>query len=216
MRSDAMKSSIKTSLVKHKRPASLTKSTICTAVILSLVFTANSFAVLTTIFLDADTAATGSLLGSQPLVTPYGDITFVGEIVIGVYDPEFETAGASGNTFDILGPDDTPPGDRTAELFFDFDVISLEFIYGGNDGDINIEARDELGNMVDSFSQGSTGFLQSAGPITLSGSGIRSLYWTDTVPEQDYAPLDNITLTIPGPATIFLLGFGSLALFRRR
>lgn len=211
-----MKSLIKTCLVKHKRTASLTKSTICTAVILSLAFTANSFAVPTTILLDADTPDTGSLLGTTPLVTAYGDITFDGEIVIGVHDPEFGDAGASGSTFDILGPDDTPAGDQTAELFFDFDVISLEFIYGGNAGNIWIEARDKDGGVVDSFNQGSTGYLQPAGPITLSGSGIRSLYWTDTIALQDYAPLDNITVTVPGPATILLLALGSLALLRRR
>jgi len=211
-----MKSLIKTCLVKHKRIASLTKSTICTAVILSLAFTANSFAVPTTILLDADTPDTGSLLGTTLLVTAYGDITFDGEIVIGVHDPEFGDAGASGSTFDIFGPNDAPAGDQTAELFFDFDVISLEFIYGGNYGNIYIEARDEQGGVVDFFNQGSTGYLQPAGPITLSGSGIRSLYWTDTIAVQDYAPLDNITVTIPEPATIFLLAFGSLALLRRR
>jgi len=210
-----MKSSIKTCLVKHKRTASLTKSAICTAVILSLAFTASSSAALT-ILLDADTPATGSLLGTTPLVTAYGDITFDGEIVIGVHDPEFGDARASGSTFDILGPDDTPAGDQTAELFFDFDVISLEFIYGGNAGNIYIEARDYLGGVVASFSQGSTGHLQLAGPITLSGPDIRSLYWTDTIAEQDYAPLDNIIVTVPGPATILLLALGSLALLRRR
>jgi len=193
----------------------LTKSAICTAVILSLAFTASSSAALT-ILLDADTPATGSLLGTTPLVTAYGDITFDGEIVIGVHDPEFGDARASGSTFDILGPDDTPAGDQTAELFFDFDVISLEFIYGGNAGNIYIEARDYLGGVVASFSQGSTGHLQPAGPITLSGPDIRSLYWTDTIAEQDYAPLDNIIVTVPGPATILLLALGSLALLRRR
>jgi len=72
-----MKSLIKTCLVKHKRIASLTKSTICTAVILSLAFTANSFAVPTTILLDADTPDTGSLLGTTLLVTAYGATIFL-------------------------------------------------------------------------------------------------------------------------------------------
>jgi len=208
-----MKRLIKTCLVKHKRILSLTKSTICTAVILSLAFTANLSA-LPTIFLDADTPTTGSDLDTMPLVVaPYGTITFVGEIRGLTSDLEFN-AVASGNTFDILGPDDDPA--QAAELFFDFDVISIEFFYGGNAGDIYIEARDELGGVVDYFYQASTFINQPAGPITLSGSGIRSLYWTDTFEDMDYAALDNITLTIPEAATILLLALGSLTLLKRR
>jgi len=206
-----MKSLIKTCLVKSESIVSLTKSTICTAVILSLAFTANSFAV-PSFTLDADTPATGSLLASQPLVTPYGDITFSGQIYIGSSDPDFIAVGASGGTFDILGPHDNPAGDQTAELFFDFDVSSLTFIYGGNDGSILIKARDALGNSLDSFYQGDTWDDEPAGPITLSGSGIRSLYWEDTVSGMDYAALDNIAVTvsaiIPSPSAFVLAGIG--------
>lgn len=212
-----MKSSIKTCLVKHKRIASLTKSTICTAVILSLAFTANLSAV-PTIFLDADTMTTGNYPASSPLfiATSYGNITFVGEIrdvLVSPPDVEFIAVGASGNVFDILNPG--IPGSQTAELFFDFDVVSIEFIYGGNIGSILIEARDEQDGVVASFYQDST-FEEPAGPETLYGSGIRSLYWTDTKSETGFAALDNITVTIPEPATILLLALGSLALLRRR
>jgi hypothetical protein len=202
-----MKGVIKTCLVKHKRGTGLTKLTVCTAVILSLALTTNLSAV-PTIYLDADTPATGSDLGTTPLVTPYGNITFVGEIVSGVFDSEFDAAGADGNTFDILGPSDTPS--QAAELFFDFDVVSIEFIYGGNDGSIYIEAQDDLGNMLVSFSQADTTSGQPAGPETLSGSGIRSLYWEDTVNGMTYASLDNITLTtyIPAPGALVLAGIG--------
>lgn len=198
-----MKSSIKTCLAESKRITGSAKLTICIAVILCLTFTANLSAG-PTIFLDADTPATGSNLDTTPLTTPYGDITFVGEFKSGSSDTEFTAAGAGGNTFNII-----EPGSLTAELFFDFDVISLEFIYGGNIGDIKIEARDEYGVVVDDFYQASTYGGQPAGPITLSGSGIRSLYWTDTQSSIGYAALDNITLTvIPSPGAVVLAGIG--------
>jgi len=190
---------------KSKRVISLTKLTICTAVILSLAFTANLSAA-PTIFLDGNSLAAGSYFVATPLViaTSYGDITFVGEIKIGIGDPDFNDVGASGGTFDILAD----PA-RTAELFFDFDVVSIEFIYGGNEGNIYIEARDGLGNPLASFSQPSTADGEDAGPETLYGSGIRSLYWTDTGSDRGYAPLDNITITIiPSPSAVVLAGIG--------
>ncbi len=203
-----MKSSIKTCLAESERIVSLTKFTFCTAVILILGFTANLSAV-PTIFLDADTLDTGSDLVNTPLMTPYGTITFSGQIYLDSSDPDFIDVGASGGTFDILGPHDNPVGDQTAELFFDFDVISIEFIYGGNDGSIKIEARDYLDNAVDSFFQGDTWDDEPAGPITLYGPGICSLYWEDTVPGEDHAALDNITITlIPSPSAVVLAGIG--------
>jgi hypothetical protein len=202
-----MKSSFKTCFAKSKRIKGLAKLVICTAVIICLVLTANLSAVPTIIFLDADTPTSGSIM---PLVTPYGNITFNGELFAvstTPVDSEFIAAGASGNVFNIIGP----PGNQTAELFFGFDVDSIEFIYGGNAGNIKIEARDIGGNVVDFFEQTSTFVGQPAGPTTLSGSGIRSLYWTDTWQNMDYAALDNITVTvsvIPAPGTIVLAGIG--------
>jgi len=205
-----MKSLIKTCSVKHKRITSLTKSTICTTVILILAFTANSFAV-PSFTLDADTPATGSLLISQPLVTSYGNITFIGELNPANWDPDFIAAGASGDAFDILNPDASANA-QTAELLFGFDVLSLMFSYGGNAGNITIEARDKDGGVVDSFYQADTMDGQPAGPITLSGTGIRSLYWTDTVEDMSYAALDNIEVTasavIPSPSAAILTGIG--------
>lgn len=157
------------------------------------------------IYLDADTPATGSLLETQSLATPYGTITLFGEVYgASIPDPELIAAGSTGNVFDIDDSSDA------AWLSFDFDVISATFIYGGNGGRINIEARDKLGVVVDSFYQADTGDGQPAGPVSLSGVGIRSLYWDD--PGYNYAALDNITLTtgpaIPAPGAILLGGIG--------
>jgi len=168
--------------------------------VIGLTFTPVS---LGDIYLDADTAATGSLLMTQPLVTAYGNITFDGQIRDRDGDPDFNAAGALGDVFDI---DDTT---QQAELFFDFDVLSATFIYGGNQGNISIEARDEFGAIVDSFFQASTADGELAGPITLSGSGIRSLFWEDTAANMQFAPLDNITITavpVPGAGLLGLLG----------
>ncbi len=165
---------------------------ICVAIGISLTLATTSFAV-PTIYLDADTVATGSTLDTTPLVTVYGTITFDGEIRDGTSDDEFVTAGASGNAFDIW-TDNNP-----VTLSFDFDVLSATFIYGGNNGDILIEARDIGGTLVDSFYQDDTGLFQLAGPITLSGSGIRTLSWQDTLDDMTFAVLDNILLTMPEP-----------------
>jgi len=184
---------------------------ICGAVVLGLS-TASLGA--PTIFLDADTPATGSLLGTTPLVTPYGTITFDGEIRDRDNDPEFNAAGALGDVFDIH---DTPV--QTARLSFDFDVQSVTFIYGGNSGNILVEARDQFDTVVDSFFQADTSDGLPAGPVTLSGSGIRSLYWEDTTPFMSFAPLDNITISmIPAPGTILLggIGVGLVGWLRRR
>ncbi|MFC1782219.1 hypothetical protein ACFL02_01370 [Planctomycetota bacterium] len=183
---------------------------------LSLALTATSSAG-PTIYLDADTPATGSLLGVQPLVTGYGTITFAGQIRDRDSDPEFNAAGAFGDVFDIPGPAQSGP--QWAQLYFDFDVQSMTFIYGGNAGDILIEARDIAGAVMASLYQADTNIGQPAGPITLSGLGIRSLYWEDTEADMSFAALDNITLTpIPVPGAILLgsLGVGLFGWLRRR
>jgi hypothetical protein len=221
-----MKSPIKTCLVKSERTTGLTKLTICTAVILSLAFTANLSAgpTTTSFTLDGGEAWGGTPPGDMTLAAPYGlgNITFSGEIweAKGDLDPEMVTAGSLGNSFDILGPHDIIGGDRTAEMFFDFDVLSIDFIYGGNYGTIMIEARDIYGNMVAKLDTQDTGASQPATLLSpLSGSSaIRSLYWIDDfiIPSsgakvQNYAVLDNIEVTvavIPSPSAFVLAGIG--------
>ena len=151
------------------------------------------------IYLDADTPATGSDILMTPLVTAYGTISFVGELFSPASDPDFIAAGASGAVFDVSG------SPSTATMTFGFDVSAITFVYGGNGGSIRLEARNSSSGVVDTFFQPDTGTGQPAGPITLSGSGIRSLWWTD--PSGSYAAIDNVTIdvglscTLAGPAT---------------
>lgn len=159
------------------------------------------------IFLDGDTPATGSDLGTMPLVTSFGTITFMGELRADPSDPDFIAAGASGNVFDI-------DNSSTASLRFDFDVESITFIYGGNVGVFDIEARDIDGNPVDSFFQADTDDGQPAGPITLSGRGIRELFWQDA--PFSFAAIDNVDITVPAPGAAGLMALGGVALVARR
>jgi hypothetical protein len=140
-----------------------------------------------TVFLDADTPETGSELQSAPLLTAFGEVSFIGEIRI-TGDIDLVAAGSTGNVMDIGAPD------SSAELSFGFDVESITFIYGGNVGVMSVEARDADGLVVDSFFQASTGDGEPAGPVTLQGERIRSLRWED--PDNSFAPLDNMALVV--------------------
>lgn len=168
-----------------------------------------------TIVLDGDSAATGSLLSSQALVTSAGTVSLVQngnfEFITTISDVDFVAAGAVGNQFDIIFGSDAAP-----LLAFDFDVSEISFIYGGNGGGILVEALDINGLVIDSFLQADTGPGQPAGPATLSGAGIRGLRWNDTDSGGTYAALDNIVLTtvtaVPEPGTIGLMALGLVGL----
>ena len=158
------------------------------------------------ILLDADSLSTGSDLENNPLLTSEGTITFSGD-VRPTADNDLIAAGSVGNVFDIDNTNDS------ALFSFDFDVSSFSFIYGGNSGIFDMVARDALNNIVDSFFQASTGAGEPAGPVTLSGIGIRSIYWED--PGNNFAAIDNITIrttSVPEPAPLALLGLGLLGL----
>jgi len=137
--------------------------------------------------LDMDTAATGQNLDTTPLNTALGVISPVSGVEITNFtDLEFNRAGAGGNNIDQLT-------DAGAEISFGFDVNSLTFAYGGNIGEIRVQALDAGGAVVDEFFQGDTNAGQPAGPQTLAGEGIRALRWRDV--SGAFAALDNIKIT---------------------
>ena len=178
---------------------------------LIVLYLSCSFSYGQSVFLDFETPNTGSNLGSMPLGTSSGSITFNGEFrTLDGNDPEFVSVGGFGNVLDI---DDS----STAALLFGFDASSLTFIYGGNSGVFDVEALDANNQVVDSFFQASTDAGQPAGPLTLSGAGIRSLVWTD--PGSNFAAIDNIAITIstvPEPGSVIVVGIALLGLALKR
>lgn len=179
------------------------------SVFASLLFLLAGPSQATIITLDADTAATGANLDTTPLLTSAGTITFSGRIS-SYTDPDFTAAGASGNNFNIAG---SSGSETPGVLTFGFDVSSLDFIFGGNGGTADFQALDINGNVVDSYSQASTGTGAFAGPISLTGTGIRSLVWWDS-PTWNFLGIDNLTITtdVPEPTPMLLLAIGLIGL----
>ncbi len=173
---------------------------ISSAIFVSLSVSAES------VYLDIDTPTSGSELDTSPLITSLGTISFIG-VISDFTDPDLTAVGAAGNLLNINGSTDD-----SATLSFSFDVDSVSFIFGGNGGAFDIVARDALGNTIDSYF-GSTDNGDFAGPLTLSGGGIRSLFWQD--PGWNFAGIDNITIStspVPVPAAVWLLGSALLGL----
>lgn len=175
-----------------------------------LFLSISGFANAGLIFLDADTVSTGSALESSTLITSLGAVNFLGEIR-STADDDLIAAGSVGNVFDI-------GGNSNALFTFDFDVTSITFIFGGNLGVFNMIAKDMLGNTVDSFFTNNTGDGAPAGPITLKGVGIRSLFWED--PGFSFAAIDNVSITgvteVPVPSTFAIFALGIMGLASRR
>lgn len=79
------------------------------------------------------------------------------------------------------------------------------------------DVRDEYGFVIDSFFQENTDNGNAAGPVTLSGTGIRGFYWNDTDGGGlTHAAVDNVQVVVPSPAPFSLIAFSGLALFSRR
>jgi len=194
----------------------------CIAAGLSFTLAATSFAA-PTLDLNADSLTPGLYYAPELTIsTVHGPVTFEGEIYTlpgGLAsDQEFVAAGASGNVFDV-----GKYQGGWAELSWEnFQVGSATFIYGGNAGNITVEARDKDGNVLDSYYQADTYWDQPAGPVTLWAgefNSIQSLYWKDTSSTNDFAALDNISLTIiPAPGAILLgsIGVGLVGWLRRK
>jgi len=170
-----------------------------------------------TVTLDADTIATGIALDTAPLSTGLGNVNFEGEILSNCNALGTFGAPASGACFDIL------VANVDAVLSFGFDVSFASFVYGGDSGTFEIEARDSVGAVIDSFvrptATGATG-----GPITLAGTGIRSLTWRDSTTGYVLAPIDNIAVTgtiasavpLPAGGLMLLSALAGGLLLRRR
>jgi hypothetical protein len=193
----------------------------CIAVGLSLTLAAPSFASIT---LNVDPTSLADGLYDTPgiISTPYGDISFRGEV------RNSGDQDLAGKVFDVQNWDDPDP--RNASLTFDFDAIyevrSITFSYGGNADSIVVEAWDDTATLLDSFS-GVTDDGDPIGPETLNagvGNSIYKLTWKDPVGSNpqikyDLASLNGITLeVIPAPGAILLgsIGVGFVGWLRRR
>ena len=180
------------------------------SIVLCVALACSSIASGYDLYLDGDTPETGSELGSSFLITGYGGIAYSGEMLV-TNDIDLINAGSEGNVFDIIW------SSHPAFFLFDFEVQSITFLYGGNHGGFMADVRDADGFVIDSFFQSNTDDGYAAGPVTLSGSGIRGFFWNDTDGGGlTHAAVDNVGIVVPGPASLSLLMLGGLMGRRRR
>jgi hypothetical protein len=138
-----------------------------------------------TISLDAMTPQTGSNLATEPLVTPYGTITYSGYLTDGVFWHDFATPSGY-------------PSLPYAEFNFSFDVDSISFIFGGAKGGIYAEALDNNGAVVDSYLTLEAGYFQGP-PVTVSGPGIRRFTFLDGRLIGGESEIGNVVITTSAP-----------------
>jgi hypothetical protein len=120
-------------------------------------------------------------------------------------------AGFGGAGHVLSSQDDAGP--ITVE--FDQAVQSVTFeniINGRYTGEVDFIdgwAYDAGNNLVDSVSGSDADFL------TLSGGGIVKVVWAESNSGEGFV-VDNVSFTVPAPASIALLGLGAVAARRRR
>lgn len=164
------------------------------------------------VILDFDSAATGSNIVTNPLVTADGTIT-----ASNTGGNLYVTSGASGGlTGNALRFDESADG-QYAQLAFDYDVASVEFLFAGFlSGFFTAQALDASFNVVDSFFDGNTNDDTPGGPVTLSGSNIRYFRFFDGPGGASFAGVDDLVITaanaVPEPSILLLMMIGLLGL----
>jgi len=166
---------------------------------LLLLFPINK-AISDTIDLDALTPETGSNLTTEPLVTPYGTISYNGYLTGGVFWHDF--------TYPVT----------YSEFMFDFDVDSFDFLIGGAMGGIYIELLDINDSVVNSYH---TLDLAVGQQVSLSGSGVRRFTFVDGRLTGGESEVWDLVVTTSAPVVpepissiLFIVGGATLG-FRR-
>lgn len=157
---------------------------------------------------DFQSVPAGPIAGDTLLLASQGvNVTFMAPgLQIRDFGGSFGNAGHVLSSFNDAGP---------ITVTFDQAVLSVSFEnlingrYTGEVDFIDAVAFDSNNNVVDSISGSAADF------ITLSGSGIVKVIWTESNSGEGFV-VDNVSFTIPSPASAALLGLGALAARRRR
>ncbi len=157
---------------------------------------------------DFEAVAVGGIAGETLILSSQGtNVTFTGPgLEIRDFGSLFGNAGhVLSSTFDA--------GPITVDFSQAVQSVSFENLINGRyDGEvdyINGWAYDANNNLVDSVSASAADF------ITLSGAGIVRVVWQEANSGEGFV-VDNVSFTIPAPATIALVGLGGLVARRRR